>query len=1221
MFIMLNQAKLLVLSAFLSLISFLSNGQTSFDASINERIAFSYSENGVITISNLIPGDTYVFYFSGEGVSKETKFYVDKQDLYFNEHNEYHLKFSPAVSAISGFLDELDWSSGSDLELQGNIMPYVSPSSIDSMGIMVADSQDIQEIVRDILLGDKCVSVGTVSVDGDSTAFGQFFNGSNSIGLETGIIMASGSIQNALGPNEQSGTSSALGSNSDEDMELLSGDPTRDCTVIEFDFLPDQDSVSFEYVFASEEYCDYTFSSFNDGFGFFLSGDGINGPFSNNAINLAFLPDGTTPVTINNVNWSTNGEYYVDNNPTTFAATGGCTQEEIDNEPAAAEFIEYDGFTTVLKAKSAVTPCTPYHIKLVVCDAVDQVFDSAVFIGKNSFTSGFDGAVEATIGYTNTFENEVQEGCNQAYIAFERFDDNADSVMTVNITVDGSSSAEAGVDYGFIPEIFQLGQGVWKDTLWIDVFEDGLTEGIEVINLGITGLCACLNTLHQIFIDDPMGEVTVFESYNICPGDTVSVYGIDYSVPGEYTQEIDSELGCDSILHITINEVEVTFGAVNYTIEGSETIELNGEVFDAAGVYEQLITNEAGCDSLLTITIRSVHNVVYHSLNACSAITDISNINYDEFTPEYPESLDCGSVFSSNVYRVNPEVNAHSCTPGINGEITMCVSSLDNCVYQNGNEAAVLIDLIFMPSEGFEIHFTDFEFYENAPDTFNWINGDSGLNNPPTLYGLRVIRDGLEIFKSENNPTTNSFTLEQFNFEDLDDFRISDTTLITIELMGYCLSGADSPVTAWDLDELNIKASCEPLGGSNKVIAGNAISYNGTYPIKNAEVKRVLEIAEPIILYDQTDNKGNYLFDNNPAYNSYNLEMRKSDEMMKGVTTLDLVLIQRHILDIQPFEAPEQYLAADINGSGDITSLDILILRKLILGIEDSFPDDNTWIFLNAESELSMDNPWEYTGNILIEELTEDIYDANFRAIKTGDVNDSYVPGYENNEVSNRSTWILEYPDLLTSPGSVYEIPFRSSSDIDLAALQMELNTKGLHILGLEPNAIPVNEEHYRITEEGVLTLAFHELEPVLIQESDILFTLQVEAKDHMLLSELLELGTSIINVAYNGGLEGSAVQISPDQLTKGPGFVLFQNAPNPFSELTRIRFNLPESGLVDIEIRDSRGSLIMNIGGNYPAGTNQVEVPKSALGLDAGVLLCTIRYKEHIRHIKMIAI
>ena len=188
------------------------------------------------------------------------------------------------------------------------------------------------------------------------------------LGLTSGMIMTNGSATGAIGPNNAGGntTPSNTPMNGDPDLSQIAALSINNICIIEFDFIPLGPEVKFEYVFGSEEYPEYVGSAFNDVFGFFLSGPGITGPFSNGAKNIALIPNSTTPISINNVNAGSNSAYYVSN-------AGGAT-------------IQYDGFTTVLTAKSEVQCGQTYHIKLALADVGDSAFDSGVFFKEGSFS-------------------------------------------------------------------------------------------------------------------------------------------------------------------------------------------------------------------------------------------------------------------------------------------------------------------------------------------------------------------------------------------------------------------------------------------------------------------------------------------------------------------------------------------------------------------------------------------------------------------------------------------------------------------------------------------------------------------------------------------------------------------------------------------------------------------------------------------------------------------
>ncbi|NND77386.1 MAG: T9SS type A sorting domain-containing protein [Flavobacteriales bacterium] len=242
------------------------------------------------------------------------------------------------------------------------------------------NDQALEWYIENVLLGGGVtVDNATFNNVSDSILNEQFgtFDASavSNFPLTNGIIMSTGDIADCQGPNDSSGQGSFIdgGINSEPDLEsLLPGLGVYDAAILEFDFIPQNNLMLFDFVFASEEYPEFAGSSFNDVFGFFVYGPGISGNFSNNAMNVAMVPMTTDVVSINNVNTTTNSNYYIDN---TTAPAGDPT------------YTQFDGYTVSMPVSFTVVPNSVYHIKMAVADAADAIFDSAVFIKAFSFKS------------------------------------------------------------------------------------------------------------------------------------------------------------------------------------------------------------------------------------------------------------------------------------------------------------------------------------------------------------------------------------------------------------------------------------------------------------------------------------------------------------------------------------------------------------------------------------------------------------------------------------------------------------------------------------------------------------------------------------------------------------------------------------------------------------------------------------------------------------------
>ena len=224
-------------------------------------------------------------------------------------------------------------------------------------------------------LGGTGVTISNVNITGPNNSFGQFSNGAN-IGINQGLLLTSGSVQNAVGPNpagNQNGVQNGAAGNGLLDG-LVTGS-TQDACVVTFDIVPSGTSINFNYVFASEEYHQYVNSQFNDVFGFFISGPGITTPQ-----NIAIIPGTNTPVAINTIN----------NGQTTACNSNGsaATNPQLFNDNCGGAAISYNGFTNVLQAQANnLTPCQTYTITLAIADVGDDRLDSGVFIQQGTFSS------------------------------------------------------------------------------------------------------------------------------------------------------------------------------------------------------------------------------------------------------------------------------------------------------------------------------------------------------------------------------------------------------------------------------------------------------------------------------------------------------------------------------------------------------------------------------------------------------------------------------------------------------------------------------------------------------------------------------------------------------------------------------------------------------------------------------------------------------------------
>lgn len=240
-----------------------------------------------------------------------------------------------------------------------------------AQNIQFAKVNNLDMMIANIF-GVQCDGVSNVVLMSVPLQVGRFENGS-SIGLNSGLVLSTGIVS---GSEQPSGMFNSInfGTMGDNDIaqfgSLAGQNPSNfDACRVEFDFTPSvSDTIRFTYVLASEEYPEYSMSNYTDRFLFLVSENGS--PYSN----IAYLPGTTTPVEINSVNQFINPQYFIDN-------TAG---------PNAPYFV-FDGYTTPFEAKFFAQVGSTYHIKLVIADVSDNVYDSAIFLDEQEAYNDIDG--------------------------------------------------------------------------------------------------------------------------------------------------------------------------------------------------------------------------------------------------------------------------------------------------------------------------------------------------------------------------------------------------------------------------------------------------------------------------------------------------------------------------------------------------------------------------------------------------------------------------------------------------------------------------------------------------------------------------------------------------------------------------------------------------------------------------------------------------------------
>lgn len=294
------------------------------------------------------------------------------------------------------------------------LMPWMSEAQ--NITVQAATGQSPATFVSEQLQGTGVyiwnVKYNNTTSNINAPMIGTFVsNGYQLLQMDTGVVMTTGNVSVAPGPNNTGTKSQSVSSGYYEDTQLnqflASGQQVTYCSTLDFDFVSISPFVTLNYCFGSEEYPNYVWSSFNDIFAFL-----VTGPHPSTTMkNIAIVPHTVTTanpngiaVAINTVNGKTSGgntaagqyhynEFFVQNYNSESDWMSG------NNAPG----VQYNGFTQKLSANATLVPCAQYHMHISICNVNDGAYDSGVFLEKKSFNSP-SADVNLSHRYADTIE-------------------------------------------------------------------------------------------------------------------------------------------------------------------------------------------------------------------------------------------------------------------------------------------------------------------------------------------------------------------------------------------------------------------------------------------------------------------------------------------------------------------------------------------------------------------------------------------------------------------------------------------------------------------------------------------------------------------------------------------------------------------------------------------------------------------------------------------------
>jgi len=428
--------------------------------------------------------------------------------------------------------------------------------------LQISQTGSVAQWVQNILIGQG-VSVSNITYTGSTQSIGVFNTGtiSGNLGIDSGIVLSTGMVTQLPG-NATVNASTNTNGGSDAQLATLVNQTINDAAVLEFDFVPLSDTVKFNFVFGSEEYPEYV-ASYNDVFGFFISGfNPAGGMYANK--NIALVPGTTnTPVSIYNVNNGLNN-------------VGPCVNCQYYVNNSNGTFVKLDGFTTVLTAVAGVFPCLTYHIKIAVGDAGDHVYDSGVFLEAGSFISSAAILMQST---SSNIDTVAVEGCVDAAVYFV-LPDTASSNKVINYSLTGT--AINGVDFTQIPTSVTIPAGQISASVVVHPILDNIQEPTEYVDFIVyTSPCAT-DTIRVYIKNSTEISLTLPDDTTICRNDSIIIHSFPSGGYVPYTYLWSTGDSLDSLITVPFSDSLYTLRVTDLC--GNDTID-SMQVFISEPVF------------------------------------------------------------------------------------------------------------------------------------------------------------------------------------------------------------------------------------------------------------------------------------------------------------------------------------------------------------------------------------------------------------------------------------------------------------------------------------------------------------------------------------------------------------------------------------------------------------------------------------------------------------
>ena len=471
--------------------------------------------------------------------------------------------------------------------------------------------------------------------------------------------------------------------------------------------------------------------------------------------------------------------------------------------------------------------------------------------------------------------------------------------------------------------------------------------------------------------------------------------------------------------------------------------------------------------------------------------------------------------------------------------------------------------------------------------------------------------DLLFSFSENTNDISRTFDCSQIGLNDVeiwvtDEFGNQDFCITTVDIQ----------------DNLN---ACDPGTGTGaKAVIGGVVKTE----IGEAIMDVQMDISGSNSAVTNTDQNGNYNFDDLDVNGNYLVGATKNADPGNGVSTFDLVLIARHVLQIAPFTNPYSLIASDVDDNQMVDVFDMISIRQLILRAVEEYPNGLSWKFVERDFVFTNPaNPWmdNFDAYISADNLTGDKMDADFIGVKLGDIDNSAIVNSNGSQIEERRGNKIDLKVVLDGNYNADEITysFYPQEKLGVQGMQLELNfdQENFEFISIISSSLDVKESNIstRFISEGKLLLSWNDNGTIAVNAQSSLFELQFR-----------QLGKSSINPSFQLESDFLSSEIyldTPDPIyalglviESNGDFDLLQNSPNPFTHFTTVEFNVNSIDPVDIKVFDLQGKLVNSQIVNPIIGRNTLQFNAADFNGE-GVYYMRLISEENESVIKMILV